>query len=42
MQLYAADSEQEGLLARQQELENLDRVLRATRLLAEEARGAAP
>jgi len=41
MQLYAADSEQEGLLARQQELENLDRVLRATRLLAEEARGAA-
>src|SRR5690606_29804526 len=41
MQLYAADSEQEGLLARQQELENLDRALRATRLLAEEARAAA-
>ncbi|MFA7503541.1 MAG: chromosome segregation protein SMC [Burkholderiaceae bacterium] len=41
MQLYAADSEQEGLLARQQELENLDRVLRATRLLAEESRSAA-
>src|SRR5690606_14830327 len=41
MQLYAADSEQEGLLARQQELENLDRALRATRLLAEEARSSA-
>ncbi|MCO5120656.1 MAG: chromosome segregation protein SMC [Burkholderiaceae bacterium] len=41
VQLYAADNEQEGVLARQQELENLDRVLRATRLLAEEARSAA-
>ena len=37
---YAPDSEQAGLLARAQEIENLDRQLRAQSLIAEEARGA--
>jgi chromosome segregation protein len=39
--LYAADSEQAGLLARAQEIENLERQLKAQQLLAEEARAAA-
>lgn len=38
--LYAQDSEQSGLLARQQEMENLERELRAHALIAEEARTA--
>ncbi|RST56397.1 chromosome segregation protein SMC [Variovorax sp. MHTC-1] len=37
---YAQDSEQAGLLARQQEMENLERQLRAQTLIAEEARTA--
>src|SRR4030095_13882187 len=37
---YAQDSEQAGLLARQQEMENLERQLRAQSLIAEEARSA--
>ena len=37
---YAPDSEQAGLLARAQEIENLDRQLRAQTLIAEEARSA--
>ncbi|VTU28202.1 Chromosome partition protein Smc [Variovorax sp. PBL-H6] len=37
---YAQDSEQAGLLARQQEMENLDRQLRAQTLISEEARTA--
>ncbi|WP_295524280.1 chromosome segregation protein SMC [uncultured Pseudacidovorax sp.] len=37
---YAQDSEQAGLLARQQEMENLERELRAQGLIAEEARTA--
>jgi chromosome segregation protein len=37
---YAQDSEQAGLLGRQQEIENLDRQLRAQTLLSEEARTA--
>ncbi|MEI7465341.1 MAG: chromosome segregation protein SMC [Burkholderiales bacterium] len=37
---YAADSEQAGLLARAQEIENLHRQLRAQTLIAEEARSA--
>jgi chromosome segregation protein len=37
---YAQDSEQAGLLARQQEIENLDKQLRAQALIAEEARSA--
>lgn len=41
VQLYAADSEQAGLLARQQEIENLTRQVRAQALLSEEAKGAA-
>ncbi|RZJ25564.1 MAG: chromosome segregation protein SMC, partial [Haliea sp.] len=35
---YAQDSEQAGLLARQQEIENLEKQLRAQHLIAEEAR----
>ena len=38
VQLYAADSEQAGMLARQQEIENLTRDVRAQGLLAEEAK----
>ncbi|MEK6424960.1 MAG: chromosome segregation protein SMC, partial [Burkholderia gladioli] len=41
VQLYAADSEQAGMLARQQEIENLGRQVRAQALLADEARTAA-
>ncbi|WP_374626901.1 chromosome segregation protein SMC [Pandoraea sp.] len=41
VQLYAADSEQAGLLARQQEIENLGKQLRAQALLSEEAKSAA-
>lgn len=41
VQLYAADSEQSGMLARQQEIENLTRQLRAQALLADEAKTAA-
>jgi len=37
---YAQDSEQAGLLARQQEIENLDRQLRAQTLINEESRTA--
>ena len=37
---YAPDSEQAGLLARAQEIENLDRQHRAQMLISEEARGA--
>jgi len=35
---YAQDSEQSGLLARAQEIENLDKLIRAQSLMAEEAR----
>jgi chromosome segregation protein len=38
---YAPDSEQAGLLARAQEIENLDRQQRAQALIADEARAAA-
>jgi chromosome segregation protein len=41
IQLHAMDSEQEGVLARQQELENLVREHRALELIADEARAAA-
>ncbi|NIF77070.1 chromosome segregation protein SMC [Paraburkholderia sp. Cy-641] len=41
VQLYAADSEQAGMLARQQEIENLGRQVRAQALLADEAKAAA-
>ena len=41
VQLYAADSEQAGMLARQQEIENLMRQVRAQALLADDARAAA-
>jgi chromosome segregation protein len=41
VQMYAPDSEQEGILVRQHELENLARELRAQHLLADEARGRA-
>ena len=37
---YAQDSEQAGLLARAQEIENLDRQLKAQTLIADEARSA--
>jgi chromosome segregation protein len=37
---YAQDSEQAGLLARQQEIENLEKQLRAQALIAQEARTA--
>ncbi|CAG9237161.1 Chromosome partition protein Smc [Paraburkholderia tropica] len=40
VQLYAADTEQAGMLARQQEIENLTRQVRAQALLADEARSA--
>ena len=38
VQLYAADSEQSGMLARAQEIENLTRQVRAQALLADEAK----
>ncbi len=37
---YAPDSEQAGMLARAQDIENLERQLRAQSLMAEDARGA--
>ena len=40
IQMYAADSEQEGVLARQHELEHLGRELRAQHMIADEARAA--
>ena len=39
VRFYAADSEQDGMLARQQEIDNLSKQLRAQQMLAEEARG---
>ncbi|NYT59792.1 chromosome segregation protein SMC [Alcaligenaceae bacterium] len=39
IRFYAADSEQEGLLARQQEIENLQRDLKARQLIADQAIG---
>ncbi|MCK9513151.1 MAG: chromosome segregation protein SMC [Pigmentiphaga sp.] len=41
IRFYAADSEQAGMLARQQEIDNLQRELKAGQLLADEARHAA-
>jgi chromosome segregation protein len=41
VQLYALDSEQDGLLARQQELDSLTREQRALELIADEARASA-
>jgi chromosome segregation protein len=41
VRFYAADSEQEGMLGRQQEIENIGKQLRAQQLLAEEARARA-
>jgi len=41
LQLYAMDSEADGVLARRQELENLGREHRALELIADEARAAA-
>ena len=38
VRFYAADSEQDGMLARQQEIDNLTKQLRAQHMLAEEAR----
>jgi chromosome segregation protein len=38
VRFYAADSEQDGMLARQQEIENLGKQLRAQQMLADEAR----
>jgi len=38
VRFYAADSEQEGMLGRQQEIDNIDKQLRAQQLLADEAR----
>lgn len=41
VQLYAADSEQAGMLARAQEIENLQKQVRAQLLLSDEAKAAA-
>ncbi|WP_025916461.1 chromosome segregation protein SMC [Herminiimonas sp. CN] len=41
VRFYAADSEQDGMLARQQEIENLGKQLRAQQLPAEQARSRA-
>ncbi|MES2536735.1 MAG: chromosome segregation protein SMC [Pseudomonadota bacterium] len=38
VRFYASDSEQDGMLARQQEIENLSKQLRAQQMLADEAR----
>jgi chromosome segregation protein len=38
VRFYAADSEQDGMLARQQEIDNLTKQLRAQQMLADEAR----
>ena len=40
VRFYAPDSEQAGLLARQQEIENLQREIKAQQLIADQARGA--
>ena len=40
VRFYAPDSEQAGLLARQQEIENLQRELKAQQLIADQARSA--
>ena len=40
VRFYASDSEQDGMLARQQEMENLTRQVRAKQMLADEARTA--
>ena len=40
VRFYAADSEQAGLLARQQEIENLQREVKARQLIADNARSA--
>ncbi len=40
VRFYAADSEQAGLLARQQEIENLQREIRAQQLIADQSRSA--
>ncbi|MEI2417220.1 chromosome segregation protein SMC [Orrella sp. JC864] len=40
VRFYAADSEQAGLLARQQEIENLQREVRAQQLIADQSRSA--
>ncbi len=41
IRFYAADTEQAGMLARQQEIENLQRELKAQQLIADEARTGA-
>src|SRR5690606_24859869 len=41
VRFYAPDSEQSGMLARQQEIENLRRDIKASQLIADEALGAA-
>ena len=41
VRFYAPDSEQAGMLARQQEIENLQREIKAQQMLADEARTAA-
>ncbi|MDP3670003.1 MAG: chromosome segregation protein SMC [Telluria sp.] len=41
VRFYAADAEQDGMLARQQEIENIGKQLRAQALLADEARARA-
>ncbi|MDB5838503.1 MAG: smc [Herminiimonas sp.] len=38
VRFYASDSEQDGMLARQQEIENISKQLRAQQMLADEAR----
>ena len=41
VRFHAADAEQDGMLARQQDIENISRQLRAQQMLAEEARARA-
>ncbi|MDQ9171515.1 chromosome segregation protein SMC [Oxalobacteraceae bacterium R-40] len=41
VRFYASDSEQDGMLARQQEIENLTKQLRAQQMLADEAKSRA-
>ncbi|GGI16567.1 chromosome segregation protein SMC [Oxalicibacterium faecigallinarum] len=41
VRFYASDSEQDGMLARQQEIENITKQLRAQQMLADEARSRA-
>jgi chromosome segregation protein len=41
VRFYASDSEQEGMLARQQEIENISKQLRAQQMLADEAKSRA-